>query len=417
MSSATDEQVRERKARVARFLLEGKSGEALAELKKVLELAPEDLPARKRLADLTAKGGRTADAVAEYQRLVGRYAMDGQLVPAIAICTDILRLDPAHRETQETLALLYARKAGAAAPAHEDLVVLPGEPEPDALSFLDRIELAPRTPLFSDLPRDIFVGLLESLSIRTCPDGAVIVREGDMADALFVVVQGTVEVVRGLGTPTPQVVDAMGESTFFGEMGLLAGVPRLASVVAKGDVVLLELTREMLTAVTQRFPAFEEVLQHFYKKRLLANLLRSSPLFADLTERALGALIDRFVLRSFPEGTVFLQEGQLSRGLYVLLRGRCAAVQLDRDGRERRFPDMAEGAVFGEISLLSGRPASATVRAEGPCLVLGLDVEGFRAHILANPQATNRLAQLGAERLARKGQVVQDEFVGWDVLN
>ena len=413
------DQARACKDKGAQLLAKGKNEAALKEFEQAVALAPDDIAARKKVAEVLVKLGRKEAAVRAYQQLAGRYATDGQLAQAIAASKLILQLDPSHTETQETLARLYARKSGGgswlekipanmagalnlkhvkppAAPAPA-----PAAPAPELFEIeIDTSDL-PRAPLFSELPREIFVALLNEVAMRTVPEGQPIVREGETGRAMFVLAQGHVRVVRGLGSKGSQTVAEMEEGTFFGEIGLLSDVPRLASVVAATECVVLEVTREMLGKLTASHPGLEPVLQHFYRDRLLANLLRSSPLFEGFDEEARRALVDRFALRKADAGATLVKEGAPGEALFVLLRGRCEVVHVDSAGKAHPYPPMDEGAVFGEIALLREGLASATVRATAPCLLLALDREAFRSYLLANDQVRQRLEALRDERLHR----------------
>ncbi|MCP3974367.1 MAG: cyclic nucleotide-binding domain-containing protein [bacterium] len=71
----------------------------------------------------------------------------------------------------------------------------------------------------------------------TYPPGATVVEQGDPGDLLCIIVQGTVEVRRD-GSSVAQ----MGAGAYFGEISLIDGQPRSATVVAVDDVVLLTLS-------------------------------------------------------------------------------------------------------------------------------------------------------------------------------
>jgi CRP-like cAMP-binding protein len=441
------DKARASKDKGAELLARGKAEAALKEFQNAVSLSPDDVAARKKVADILAKLGRVQPAIAEYQQLAGRYAADGQLAQAIAVGKLILQLDPAHTETQETLARLYAKKstggtwlekipasmAGALSFGHLGEAALAGGggglaiPEVDAAEIarragalraaprpaepveieIDTSEL-PRSPLFSDLPRELFMALLNEVEMRTVASGTAIVREGEVGRSMFVLAQGAVKVVRGLGGKDERTVAEMGEGSFFGEIGLLSDVPRLASVVAAGECiecVVLEITREKLGALVAKYPALEPVLQHFYRERLLANLLRSNPLFEGFDEQARRSLIDRFQVRQVPQGTLLVKEGTPGEALFVLLRGTCEPFHVEA-GKEHPYPTMNEGAVFGEIALLKGSPATATVRTASPCLLLALDRESFRSHMLANQGARHMLERLGEERLQRTAKLL-----------
>lgn len=99
--------VRRHKDRAAAYLAKGKRKQALKEYRSALDVAPGDVQLRQKLADLLLRLGHEDAAIREYQSVAGKYAADGFLVKAMAICKVILKIDPDHTETQEALANLY----------------------------------------------------------------------------------------------------------------------------------------------------------------------------------------------------------------------------------------------------------------------------------------------------------------------
>ncbi|MGC4121773.1 MAG: cyclic nucleotide-binding domain-containing protein [Myxococcales bacterium] len=429
------EECRKAKDQGSALLAKGKVDGALKEFQRALQLAPDDVAARKKVAEILARLGRNQEAIAQYQHLAGKYAADGLLVQAIAVNKAILQLDPGHRQVQETLAGLYARKdegdkswvqkIPASMTAALDVRHVRGPrpavidlPEAEESMKIERsaidtqevdIEIdtarLPATPLFSELPRDVFMALLSEVQIRAFAPGQVLVREGDPGDAMYVVAHGEVDVVRHLGTPEQKAVLSMREGTFFGEIALVTRAARLASVVARTECELLEVNKAVLEKIVGRFPDFTRTVQHFCKERLLANLLRSSDVFRLLSDGSRHALADRFRLHQAAAGEVLLVEGEPGRGLFVILRGRCEVAGRKAGGGFVRYPDLAEGAVFGETSLLSGGSVTASVRTVVPSLLLGLDRQTFADHILPEPKVVQALRELSLERLERTRQL------------
>ena len=108
--SSPQDKARACKERGSVLLGKGRLEAALKEFRGALAEVPDDVAARKKAGDVLARLGQKPGAIAEYQWLAGKYAATGQLVQAIAVGKLILQLDPAHRETQDTLARLYARR-------------------------------------------------------------------------------------------------------------------------------------------------------------------------------------------------------------------------------------------------------------------------------------------------------------------
>ena len=69
------------------------------------------------------------------------------------------------------------------------------------------------------------------------------------------------------------------------------------------------------------------------------------------------------------------------------------------------YPDLKEGDVFGEISMLTGGPVTATVRTKSPALVLRLDRDTFYERIMAHPEVRRQITQLTNERLRRTAEL------------
>ena len=104
-------------------------------------------------------------------------------------------------------------------------------------------EALARAPLFSKLKRDLLDSLARSVSVRRFAPGELLVKEGEDAVTFFVLSQGQAEVVKGLGQQEERVVGSLAEGDFFGEMALLDGFPRSASVRAVSDCECLVLAR------------------------------------------------------------------------------------------------------------------------------------------------------------------------------
>jgi cAMP-dependent protein kinase regulator len=343
---------------------------------------------RRRAADALARAGRTEEAVERYLELVREYAGRGRLSRAIGVFQSLLALDSGRGATQLALAALFA------------VPQAPGSSEVDELA---------RTPIFAGLDRDTVLSLLSTLGRRSVSPGETIVREGEPGDAMYVIVNGLVHVVRHAEGGEPRVVDEMEEGDFFGEMALVSRAPRLATVVADTECELLELDRARFEHLAEAHPSVLEVAQRFYKRRLLSNLLRASPLFGLLSDTARRLLVEAFAVVAHPEGTVLLEMGKPGKGLFVLLRGVCGVSHVREDGSEVPYPAMREGDVFGELSLLRDGQVTATVRTLTPCVVLELRRERFDDLLLSDAAVRERIYALAAERYERTRSLIASD--------
>jgi hypothetical protein len=123
------------------------------------------------------------------------------------------------------------------------------------------------TPLFPDFSRDELVAVIQGLELITFDPGDIVVSEGEPGDSLFLLTTGTVKafVRNSMGHYTK--VREMVEGDFFGEVSILTGRPRTATVTAAGHCELLELDRATLEDICAVYPNVREVLQRFYDQR------------------------------------------------------------------------------------------------------------------------------------------------------
>ena len=237
--------------------------------------------------------------------------------------------------------------------------------------------------------------------------GQVVVKEGDPGRSMFVVLEGRVAVARQAEGQQPVVVGELGAGEFFGELALLTGAPRTASVVAVEDAVVLELSQSGREVLTD-YGVEGEKLERAARERLMADALRSNPLLSTLSPESRAQLGAAFVPVTVQPGETLLTRGQPGDALYLLLRGECEVFHTHEDGRHSPLATLKEGALFGEISLLRSRLATATVRTLTPCTLLKLDREAFEKSILVQPNVRGALVRLGLERLKQTVKVMAE---------
>lgn len=101
--------------------------------------------------------------------------------------------------------------------------------------------------------------------------GEVLLREGEVGDELFCLVEGEVEVLRGAGTPEERHLNRLGPGAYLGEMAVLDGSPRSATVVAASTVRVLVIAGERLRELVHEMPELA-----FDLLRVLAERVRSA---------------------------------------------------------------------------------------------------------------------------------------------
>jgi hypothetical protein len=141
----------------------------------------------------------------------------------------------------------------------EDEPAIEVVPEPAPLSD---------SPLFSGFAEDELIAVIRGFRLKTFEAGDIIIIEGDSGNSLFVVTTGSVKAfVRNPGGGEPLLVRRMTDGDFFGEISILSGKPRTATVTAATPCELLELDRPTLEQITASHPHVRQVLEDFYISR------------------------------------------------------------------------------------------------------------------------------------------------------
>ncbi len=128
----------------------------------------------------------------------------------------------------------------------------------------------------------------------------------------------------------------------------------------------------------------------------VSGILAPVALFAPLAPEQRDELAARAVERLYGQGEKIVCQGEPGGSMFVVHRGRVRVVEAS--GRE--LAAFEAGGYFGEMSMLTGQPRSATVEAAEECQVVELTAASLREVALANPEVVTRISAVVAERQA-----------------
>jgi CRP-like cAMP-binding protein len=263
-------------------------------------------------------------------------------------------------------------------------------------------------PLFSDLPQPALMALFNYFPLRRFSPETFIISQGERGNSFFIVCSGKVRVFRVQDGEEVELA-LLKEGEFFGEMALLSGEPRSAFVEAvEPDTQVLEIPADALAGLSRKFPQVSTALWRFYRQRLLSNVMAGSLLFKPFALEDRQQLIRCFQSLDVSPLTAVVSQNQMSEGLFVVLVGRLEVI---KDGQ--KIAELKEGELFGEISLLTKAPATASVVAAERSSLLKLPANDFNGLICTHPQVLELLSRLMEERMN-----TEEEFslasLGWD---
>ncbi len=240
--------------------------------------------------------------------------------------------------------------------------------------------------LFRDLSESSREMLASRLIRREESAGAVVVREGDPGNALFVVSSGRVTVTKRGRSGGEVELASLGPGAFFGEFALLSDRKRHATVTMSEPGVLFEISRKVIAGLTKSDPSFGSTLRQFYRRRLLGTLVHSAPFFEPLTPKEREALMGRLRFRRIASGTKIITEGEPGGGFFLILIGEVEVTRTRDDGSVEVLSKLGDGSYFGEMSLLKGGNAVATVTTVTPTEIVQLAAAEFYRILSRYPQ-------------------------------
>jgi cAMP-dependent protein kinase regulator len=247
------------------FLAARNYGKALRAIESELRKNPDNLNLRLRQADILDLAGDRKRAIFILHNVAEGQAVDGFYARAIAIYKKILRLDP-EQDVHSQLAQLIEDDRKSKTADHRRRKAGAALSEQASENAQDLKELA-ASSLFASFKREALIEVLASTEVRSYDSGDIIVTEGEAGSSLFLIVSGMVKVFTKTEDGANLLLAELGLGDFFGEVSLLTGRPRTATITAHTDVTTIELERSSFDAIVKNHPEARTTLEDFYKRR------------------------------------------------------------------------------------------------------------------------------------------------------
>jgi len=279
--------------------------------------------------------------------------------------------------------------------------IIHGAREAFEMHSASELPLVTPLPLFSALSHEALRELIASFEMTTVPAGQVVIEEGTEGAEAYIVARGELEVTRhgpDDGDGRPDIVLArLTSGALFGEMALLSRAPRAGSVTATRASILLVARREALEAVAERRTEVGVELAAHCRRRMVANLARTSPVLVSVPAAERAPLVERFETRIFERGAKLVTEGEDAQGLHLVASGEVAVVAHE-GGESVVLATLPPGETVGEVALVLRRKANADVIAVHPTVTLFLPREEFLSLVQDHPAILHGLYMTAVRR-------------------
>ena len=247
--------------------------------------------------------------------------------------------------------------------------------------------LRERVRIFADVsPLQMREFMLDS-KVAFYRKGEVVFEKGEPGSSLFAIADGHAEVEVG-----PDVTVPIEQGSIFGEVGLISGRKRGATIRAGADAIFVEVSRTAALKLMAAVPGAKRVINRISLERQLLQIFKGG-----LTVEDLAPVVDEAEVIRVPAGKVVLQEGDAGDDVYVIRSGSMV-VEKDIGGKPIFLRYLPAGSYFGEMAVLNDEPRNATVKAAVGSEVIKLTGAGFKAMLSARPQVRAATEAAVAER-------------------
>jgi len=225
-------------------------------------------------------------------------------------------------------------------------------------------------PIFSELNQLLLREAMLDSSVHRFSEGEVIFERNDYSNTFHTILSGNVCIQIDPDDST-QVV-SLDEGDFFGEMGLISGRRRTATVMAASDCIVFETPRRTMLKLIQSVPSVRRTLDS-------AAILRQiqTHLAPGVSEDLLKPILDAAEIQEYKAGQPIFSEGDPGEDMH-LIRNGSVTVSRRIGGRDVVLNYVPSGNYIGEMSLLSDLPRSATVKAANLTETICIEGQAFK---------------------------------------
>lgn len=224
--------------------------------------------------------------------------------------------------------------------------------------------------LFGHLTESAIFEVIDAMSKKAVKNGETIIKQGDEGDYFYIVDSGSFEVFVARAEMEPLKVLEYGKDAAFGELALMYGAPRAATVIATSDSEVWALEAETFKMML--------ITAENTKKREYEGFLEKVEILRDLTKYEMAQLSDMLESELFDAGETIITQGEQGNFFYIIEDGEAKAFVGGAQGEIEVKQYNQPGQYFGEIALLTSATRKATVRAAGQgCAVLSVNRDDF----------------------------------------
>ncbi len=247
-----------------------------------------------------------------------------------------------------------------------------------------------RVKIFEEVsPLQLREFMLDS-EVRTYRDGEIVFERNDPGSSLFAIADGGVLVE--VSATDSSITVPIDTGTIFGEVGLISGRRRGATIRARGDTILVEMSRQAALKLMASVPGAKRAITRISLERQLMQIFGGGLTPADLTEA-----LDTAEIETVPAGKHVITEGDEGDDIYIVRQGSMV-VEKQIGGKPVFLSYLPAGSYVGEMAVIAGGKRTATVKAAIKSEVVKVSGAAFRKILEAKPAVRDQARREMASR-------------------
>lgn len=234
-------------------------------------------------------------------------------------------------------------------------------------------------------------------------EGEVLFEQGDEAAGMYVLLAGVLGVRVQHDDGTETVIDRLAPGAIVGEMALLSGQKRTATVFAINDAGVIRLSKAKFEQLAEEdqdaLETIDETVAPRWQRLQLARVMNN--LFGELDTSALHTLQRQMTWQHHSNGSVIFKQGDEGDGMYIVVNGRLRVTVTTPQGEENVIGEIGPGETVGEFAVLTDDVRSATVHAVRETNLALITPSVFRNLSQEYPELMGKLVRIIVERQQR----------------
>ena len=220
--------------------------------------------------------------------------------------------------------------------------------------------------------------------------GEVIFEKNDPGSSLFAIAEGSVAVE--INADDPSITVPIEQGSIFGEVGLISGRRRGATIKAAEDVIVVEISRTAALKLQASVPAAKRRITQISTERQLLQMFGSG-----LTKEDIAEVVESSEIINVRAGQAIIEEGAEGNDIYVIRVGSMV-VEKQIGGKPVFLSYLPAGSYVGEMTLIAGGYRTATVKAAIKSEVIKINGDAFKKVLDAHPDLMRKAKKEMAAR-------------------